>query len=306
MNEKTNTNQTTKTIAIVIAGVLLASFMGTIGMMTTAQQSQTAYAQFETERNKSVYQWQTNKCSTAASCDNMRDITNAIRANSQSAPGDLLIMHLPFGGVLQQYQVDAMKEVTGLCGTCRGVQFRSLADFEANVDEVAAAFPNGIIGYNLENDASTADEFATPVLSYGEAKDIADEHGLKLFASPAYSIANSGQIDDIGLLAWWVHLQVQVIADQDTTCEFLSNKVANRVAYIEAAGSSQEGEISFQLSLTQPAVAGKTIQQTVEDCIDMTIPGDVDGLAVWFSGSQIDNGLWQTVMTNYEEEYSDT
>jgi hypothetical protein len=296
--KKTTINQ--KTIALVVAGILLASFMGAMGMMT--QTSTTTYAQ-SGEKNVSIFNWQTNRCFSTTTCSNMRDITN----NVQKGTLDILLMHFGNTGATQT-QIDnavaAMHGVDGIVNARKGFEFQCLAHLEQWAPTIAQEFgTNALLGYNLET-ASCGTEEDTPVGSTQAAKSIAVENGLRLFMAPSHFITHGSASDDIVQKTYWYNMQMQQHQDDQPECSTLASEAAERVSFFESADAGSEGEISYQLSFAQSPAEGKTIVETIKDCMDAVTPGDVDGVVVWFNSAAIDNGTWEEVMAYHEDNYS--
>jgi len=257
----------------------------------------------ENEWNRTVFMWQQSLCNSTTSCNNMRDIT----LDSSDYFRDLLIMHYGPDQNPTATQITAMDQVTDITDSRKGMEFVSLAELEEHAATIATNFPGGILGYNLEGHSPDAEE-ADPIGSVQAAKEIAEDHDLKLWVAPSVAIMNSNDIDDIAGIAYFTHLQVQGSQDDDTTCNILKNKVIERVQFIQSAFPNKDGFLSYQLSLTQNAASGKTIVETIEDCMDVTTSTDVDGASVWTGQAGVgypDQGAtsdWAEV-TNYHNDH---
>ena len=258
---------------IFLAATLVLASAGTAATTTTYA---TTGAGGEDEWNRTIFMWHQALCNSVTSCNNMRDITQ----ESSGFFRDLLIMHYGPGHTPTQTQITAMEQVTDIIDGRKGMEFVSLAELEQYAPLIAQHFPGGILGYNLEGHSPDSEE-AAPIASTQAAKAIAQEHGLKLWMAPSVTIMNSANIDNIANIAGFTHLQVQGSQDDDATCTALKNKVVERVQFIQASHPDKDTFLSYQLSLTQNAASGKTIVETITDCMDATTPTDVDGASVW-------------------------
>lgn len=250
----------------------------------------------ETERT--LFLWQIAKCSTAGSCDNLRDITSGVVQGSTN----VLMMHYGPSESPQQFQIDALKETTGITTAQKGMEFTSLVAMNQSAQLIEDNFPGGWIGYNIEGNSPQIEQ-DHPTTSAASAEDIAEAHGLRLMIAPGFDIMNSGAIDDMAAHADMVNLQVQRLQDDDTTCATLDAKVANRVQVIENLVPSLEGEIIYQLSFGQAAATGKTQLQTITDCMNAVSPDDIDGVVVWLSGTSITDGTWEQAYAYHESHF---
>ena len=308
--KKKRTTTVNQTIALTIAGILLASFMGTVGMMTSSSQLQTAEASSHSVRG--LYLWQTARCFDANSCNNLLAQTKAAEQGSASN----LFMHYGFGDTPETFQVDALKAAVGpndfLCHQL-GMEGVSLPDLEVLADELVAleqhfnCTQDMWLVYNLENRAETQAEFADPLGSFQDAKDIANAHDLRLAASPAESISIGSLADDIAGLVTIYHAQVQSEQNDDADCSDLYTELDLIIDNIRASHPNKV--ITFQTAPGQGAAPDgsggtKSITETITDCMDAAYANtSVNGATVWFRGGDIDSGLWQNLMTYWETTF---
>lgn len=282
---------------------------------TTAPLLQTASAQ-SSDPNQLRIVWHTARCSNQASCEELADVTNAIVGDADSGHKDTLIFHYGVGQTPQQYQIDAMKSVTGISDARKGFEFFSRPEIQAQMTTAKNAGFR-IMSYDLEGrvgegpspDAALQDPVGTfnaaknMLINFNQANGLGSTNSLQLQATPSHSISEDFAAQ-IAPKVIWYHLQSQPIQGDDTTCAIMEDWVNDRVTEIEGANSALEDEISFQVTLTTHAASGKTAFETAQDCIDVVIPNDVDGVSVWWGGTQYDNGQMEQIYTDTETTYS--
>ena len=298
-NKKKTKTTMNQTIAFVVAGVLLASFMGTMGMMS----QQAALAQTG-EINSVRMIWHSARCFNEATCNDLRDMTNRVLES-----GDQLVFHYGLGQDPQPYQIAAMQGVTAVTNANKGFEFFSLAEMEEHAPTLDSAFNGaGFLSYDLEgsigNGPSPDAELQDPVTAFEDAKAIALAHTLGIRAAPSHAISsNNGHLQGISEIVGRYHLQSQPKQDDDATCSIMETWIDGRVSAIEAVRSGLEGKITFQVTLTGNAASGKTPFDTAKDCIDAVLPNDVDGVSIWFGGAQYDDGSLETLLEYLQNTY---
>jgi hypothetical protein len=226
-------------------------------------------------------------------------------AKSVLDPYDYIIFHYGSGQDPKKYQINAMKGVTNIPWAKKGFEFFSLAELREHAPKVKAnGF--GVISYDLERGMSPSSEVNDPSGSILKAKRIAQNNGIYLHIAPSNAISSGPYADDIAKVTVRYHLQSQIRQDDDTTCAKMDNWVANRVSVLETSTSGRlESKITFQVSLNPKLAAeAKTVFQTAKACIDRIANGDVDGLAIWWTGASWDNGTYQQLVRYYESTYS--
>jgi hypothetical protein len=239
--------------------------------------------------------WTTTRSVTA-----QRDLANDVLGGGGQ---DTVVFHYGSGQDPTQAQINALKGVTRVSDDKKGMEFFSLAEIGEHAPTVKAnGF--GFISYDLEAGASPDREVANPLESVRQAKIIADENGIGLQVAPSNAISSGQYADDIAIRAGRYHLQSQPKQDDNTTCQIMKDWVDSRVRLFEGAKSGLEGKITFQVTLTSKPAPGKTIYETAKDCIDKAIPGDVDGVSIWYGGAQFDDGTYKRLLKYVEDTYS--
>jgi hypothetical protein len=291
-----------KIIAIIVAGTLLASFMGTIGIMTT----QIAEAQQNSSQNHhSRLVWLTTRSFSAQA-----DIANAELQGSQSdfERKDMLVIHLGAGVTLTQAMIDAAKSVTKITPARVAVEFFSLADMQANVAKVKSA-GFGAVAYDLEPVASPQAEVDDPVAAFQQAKSIAATKNLALFAAPSRGITEDFGAQIAPLVVRY-HIQSQALQNADATCSQMTTFVSDTVDELEAANSNLESRITFQVALTDTRKwsGDPDVFTTAKRCIDSVMASsgasDADGASIFWNAASFDNGALQQLLDHYESTYS--
>jgi hypothetical protein len=284
---------------LVLASIILGSMLLFSWLSITILLAQQAAA-YHTERNHFKMLWTTTRCSNINSCNEMRDF-----ARNQLDRSDWIIFHYGSGQDPQKYQIAAMKGVTNIPNTRKGFEFFSLAELREHAPKVRAnGF--GFISYDLEGGMSPSSQVNDPLGSIQKARRIAADNDISLHIAPSNSISSGSYADNIAELTRRYHLQSQVRQDDDTTCATMHKWVSNRVSMLETAtAGGLEGKITFQVTLNPDLRAdGKTAFETAKDCIDRIANGDVDGLAIWWTGVSWDNGTYQRLVRYYENNYS--
>jgi hypothetical protein len=237
--------------------------------------------------------WTTTRSVTA-----QRDLANAVLSGE-----DIVMFHYGSGQDPTRAQINALKGVTRISDGKKGMEFFSLAEIREHAPTVKAnGF--GFISYDLEAGASPDKEVANPLQSVKQAKIIADENGIGLRVAPSNAISSGQYADDIAIRAGSYHLQSQPRQDDNTTCQVMKDWVDSRVRLLEGAKSGLEGKITFQVTLTSKPAPGKTTYETAKDCIDKVLPGDVDGVSIWWGGAQFDDGKYKQLLKYVEDKYS--
>jgi hypothetical protein len=284
---------------LVLASIILGSMLLFSWLSITVLSAQQAAAS-HTEGNHFKMLWTTTRCSNVNSCNEMRDF-----ARSALDRADYIIFHYGSGQDPQKYQIAAMKGVTNIPNVRKGFEFFSLAELSEHAPKVKAnGF--GFISYDLEKGMSPISQVNDPLGSIQKARSIAANNGISLHIAPSNFISSGSYADNIAKLTVRYHLQSQVLQDDDTTCAKMHRWVVNRVSVLETATAGRlEGKITFQVTLNPDLRAeGKTAFETAKDCIDRIANGDVDGLAIWWTGVSWDNGTYQRLVRYYESNYS--
>lgn len=294
------TNKKTKqTVAFVVAGILLASFMGSMGILPTTQTTTIQQASaFGHGGERGLYFWQTAHCSTETSCLELRADTTAAERGTTS---NLIFHYGPIrdtadendGQQPTQLHIDHMLYTVNTANDFKlaqvGMQGISLAHLEQLADVVETNFPGGWLGYNLESGLSPAAEVSDPVGSFQEAEDIAEAHGLRLLAVPANSLLNSNpQAANIAATADMV--VVNVAGLQDSDCTEARDEVIDNVDRIRSVHSNKA--IVFQISLSRDGATQAMMQTCLDETLNAANPG-ASGWAIWWDNAAIDNNTWR-------------
>jgi hypothetical protein len=285
--------------AVVWASIILGSML-LFGWLSTTELLAQQVAAYHGERNHFRMYWLTTRCSNVNSCNEMRDFAKSVLDRY-----DYIIFHYGLGQDPKKYQINAMKGVTNIPHVRKGFEFFSLAEIREHAPKVKAnGF--GVISYDLERGLSPSSEVNDPLGSIVKARRIAANNDIYLHIAPGYPISDGPYADNIARWTVRYHLQAQRLQVYDTTCADMHRWVANRVNVFETSTSGRlEGKITFQVSLNPDRAAdGKTVYRTVKDCIDRIVKGDIDGLAIWWTGRSWDNGIYQKLVRYYESTYS--
>ncbi|HJU35756.1 MAG TPA: hypothetical protein VJ695_11610 [Nitrososphaera sp.] len=278
---------------------LIATYLVSVAtlfeIMTSTIIPLTAEATTNTEPNFTRMIWTTTRSVTA-----QRDLANTVLGGGGQ---DTVVFHYGSGQDPTRAQIDALKQVTRVTDGRKGMEFFSLAEIREHAPTVKAS-GFGFISYDLEAGASPTAEVSDPLQSIRSAKIIANEHGIGLQVAPSNAISSGQYADDIAYRSGRYHLQSQPKQDDDTTCQIMKNWIDGRVSLFEGVKSGLEGRITFQVTLTSNPAPGKTVYETAKDCIDKVIPGDVDGVSIWWGGAQFDDGTYKQLLKYIEDRYS--
>jgi hypothetical protein len=248
--------------------------------------------------------WLTTRSATA-----QKDLANSVLQNHQQQQGtingkDIIIFHLGKGVVPTQAMVDALKAVTKVTDVRKGFEFFSLTELDQHAGFIRDK-GLGLISYDLENGASPSAEVNDPLGSFQQARAIANREGLDLMAAPSNAISSGQYVGDIAQLVNSYHLQSQPKQNDDSTCNTMKNWVEDRVSVLESANSNLKGRITFQVTLTGNIAAGDPDAfTTAKRCIDAILPGDVDGVTIFWNGAMWDNGKYEELLRYVEDTYS--
>jgi hypothetical protein len=224
--------------------------------------------------------------------------------NQELDSRDLMVMHLGLNQAPLTSALDNLDAITSVPDTRKGLEFFSLPEIKKYAPLVAQR-GWGFISYDLEGVSPDSEE-ADPVKAVKQAKVYAAAAGIRLMVAPSQKIVSSYG----ARIAPYVdrfHMQSQAHQDDDSTCTNMRNWINTRIRSIETAKPSLAGEITAQLTLTNNAAPGKTIYQTVKDCIDKPLTegsGKADGLSFWFGTAQFNDGTYKQLLHYYENRYS--
>ena len=224
--------------------------------------------------------------------------------NQELDSSDLIVMHLGRNQAPPTSHLNALDAITSVPDSRKGLEFFSLQEIKKYAPLVAQR-GWGFISYDLEGISPDAEK-ADPVAAVRTAKQYADSAGIDLMVAPSQSIVSS----HAGKIAPYVdrfHMQSQGHQDNDSTCTSMRDWINNRIASIESAKSSLAGEITAQLTLTRLEAPGKTIYQTVKDCIDRPLTeggGRADGLSIWLGNPDFKDGTYKRLLEHFESRYS--
>jgi hypothetical protein len=256
------------------------------------------------ELNHSRMVWLTTRSATA-----QKDLANSVLQNYHQQQGtingkDIIIFHLGKGVVPTQAMVDALKAVTKVTDIRKGFEFFSLTELNQHAGFIRDK-GLGLISYDLENGASLSAEVNDPLGSFQQARAIANREGLDLMAAPSNAISSGQYAGDIAQLVNSYHLQSQPKQNDDSTCNTMKNWVEDRVSVLESANSNLKGRITFQVTLTGNIAPGDPDAfTTAKRCIDAILPGDVDGVTIFWNGATWDNGKYEELLRYVEDTYS--
>jgi hypothetical protein len=280
----------------------------TLSLIAIPTTTTTVFAQ-SSDPNQLRIIWRTVDCSGTTSCNALRDATNTIVGdNDNPTHKDTLIFHFGSGVDPQPYHINAMKGVTNIIDFFKGFEFFSLAELQEHI-QLAADNGFKMMSYDLEAVYSPQSEVDDPVGSFQAAWNMVVAFNaqtgkqMKLMAAPSRLITEAYG-DQIAPYTHWYHIQSQALQDNDATCDVMNDYIVNQVAVLEAAKPALEDEISYQVSLTNHAAAGKTIYETAQDCIDVVTNTDVDGMSIWWGSDEYDSGQFQSLYKYYEDTYS--
>jgi hypothetical protein len=256
------------------------------------------------ELNHSRMVWLTTRSAIA-----QKDLANSVLQNHHQQQGtidgkDIIIFHLGKGVVPTQAMVDALKEVTKVTNVRKGFEFFSVTELDQHAGFIRDK-GLGLISYDLENGASPSAEVNDPLGSFQQARAIANREGLDLMAAPSNAISSGQYAGDIAQVVNSYHLQSQPKQNDDSTCNTMKNWVEDRVSVLESANSNLKGRITFQVTLTGKIAPGDSDAfTTAKRCIDAILPGDVDGVTIFWNGAMWDNGKYEELLRYVEDTYS--
>src|SRR5919109_1241987 len=255
------------------------------------------------ELNHSRMVWLTTRSATA-----QKALANSALQNHQQQGTingkDIIIFHLGKGVAPTQAMVDALKAVTKVTDVRKGFEFFSLIELDQHAGFIRDN-GLGLISYDLENGASPSAEVNDPVGSFQQARAITNREALDLMAAPSNAISSGQYAGDIAQLVNSYHLQSQPLQNDDSTCNTMKNWVEDRVSVLESANSNLKGRITFQVTLTGNIAPGDPDAFiTAKRCIDAILPGDVDGVTIFWNGATWDNGKYEKLLRYVEDTYS--
>jgi len=224
--------------------------------------------------------------------------------NQELDSRDLIVMHLGQNQAPPTSDLNDLDGITSVPDTRKGLEFFTLAEIKKYAPLVAQR-GWGFISYDLEGISPDAEE-ADPVAAAKRAKQYADSAGIQLMVAPSQKIVSS-HAAKIAPYVDRFHMQSQAHQDNDSTCTNMRDWINSRMASIESAKSSLSGEITAQITLTNNDAPGKTIYQTVEDCMDRPLTeggGRADGLSIWLGNPQFKDGTYKQLLEHFESGYS--
>jgi len=224
--------------------------------------------------------------------------------NQELDSNDLIVMHLGLNQAPPTTALNNLDAITSVPDSRKGLEFFSLPEIKKYAPMVAQR-GWGFISYDLEGVSPDSEE-ADPVTAVKKAKQYADEANVDLMIAPSQRIA---RLYAAGMAPYVdrFHLQSQSLQDNDATCTAMRDWINTRIASIEKAKPSLADEITSQVTLTNNAASGKTIYQTVKDCMDKPLTegdGKADGLSIWFGGTQFKDGTYSQLLKYFEGKYS--
>lgn len=244
---------------------------------------------------------------TTRSAAAQKDLANSALKNTRQGTinlRDIIIFHLGSGVAPTQAMGDALKGVTKVTDTQKGFEFFSLAELNQHADYIRH-HGFGLISYDLEAGKSPDREVNDSLGSFRQARAIANKEGIGLMAAPSNAITSGQYADDIAQLVDRYHLQSQPKQDCDNTCTRMKNWIESRSSGLEEANSNLEGRITFQVTLTGKISPGDPNSfTTAKRCIDAILPGNADGVTIFWNGATWDNGKYEKLLTYIEDTYS--
>jgi hypothetical protein len=224
--------------------------------------------------------------------------------NQELDSSDLVVMHLGLNQAPPTSDLNDLDSITSVPDTRKGLEFFSLPEIKKYAPLVAQR-GWGFISYDIEGISPDSEE-ANPVAAVKTAKQYADSAGIQLMVAPSNSIVSS-HAAKIAPYVDRFHMQSQARQDDDSTCTSMRDWINGRITSIESAKSSLSGEITAQVTLTRNNAPGKTIYQTVEDCMDRPLTeggGRADGLSIWLGNPQFKDGTYKRLLEHFESGYS--
>lgn len=224
--------------------------------------------------------------------------------NQELDSSDLIVMHLGQNQAPPTSDLNDLDAINSVPDTRKGLEFFSLPEIKKYAPLVAQR-GWGFISYDLEGISPDSEE-ANPVAAVKTAKQYADSAGIQLMVAPSNSIVSSHGAK-IAPYVDRFHMQSQARQDDDSTCTNMRDWINSRITSIESAKSSLSGEITAQVTLTNNDAPGKTIYQTVKDCMDRPLTeggGRADGLSIWLGNPQFKDGTYKRLLEHFESGYS--
>jgi hypothetical protein len=224
--------------------------------------------------------------------------------NQELDSSDLIVMHLGLNQAPPTSALNDLDTITSVPDTRKGLEFFSLPEIKKYAPLVAQR-GWGFISYDIEGVSPDSEE-ANPVAAVKTAKQYADSAGIQLMVAPSNSIVSS-HAAKIAPYVDRFHMQSQARQDDDSTCTNMRDWINSRITSIESAKSSLSGEITAQVTLTRNNAPGKTIYQTVEDCMDRPLTeggGKADGLSIWLGNPHFKDGTYKKLVEHFESGYS--
>jgi hypothetical protein len=150
------------------------------------------------------------------------------------------------------------------------------------------------VEYNLEANFDGPNSDSSAQSNYDKTKRAADAvhaQGMKFRVTPgkpnSTSFVRTNLIDDMARVVDYYHIQAQSI--QDTTPGEYAAFTEDITKRLRAANSTIM--VTSQISPSQGASSGKTIQQTMRDAISAAMskpaPGNTQGAGMWIGGEDI-------------------
>lgn len=244
---------------------------------------------------------------TTRSAMAQKDLANSALKNIQQGTINgkaIIIFHLGNGVAPTQAMVDTLKGVTKVTDARKGFEFFSLAELDQHAGYIRhQGF--GLISYDLEAGKSPYTEVNDPLGSFRQARAIANREGVGLMAAPSNAISSGQYADDIAQLVDRYHLQSQPKQGDDKTCTIMKNWLEGRANVLKAANFNLEGRITFQVTLTgKIALGDPDAFTTAKRCIDAILPGDVDGVTIFWNSATWNNGKYEQLLRYVEDTYS--
>lgn len=224
-------------------------------------------------------------------------------ANRNLDSGDIIVIHYPHDGDPTSEQISALKGVSSVPNSRKGLEFFSLAEIKEHAITVKRA-GLGFIAYDIES-VSPSGDLVNPVSSVRTAKQYASAAGVQLAITPSQLLARQYGAQFAPYVNR-IFMQTQIHQDNDSDCSYMRNWINTRITEIERANSRLVGKIGAQVTLTQYAAEGKTVYETARDCLEAVSDGNsrVDGMGFWWNPAQWDNGQVASLTRYYESNYS--
>jgi hypothetical protein len=217
--------------------------------------------------------------------------------------GDFIVVHYPHGGDPTSEQISALKAVTSVPNSRKGLEFFSLAEIKEHAITVKRA-GLGFIAYDIES-ISPSNDLQDPVRSVRLAKQYASAAGVQLAITPSQLLARQYGTQFAPYVDR-MFIQTQIHQDNDQDCEYMRNWINTRITEIERARPSLAGKIGGQVTLSNYPAEGKTAYQTAQDCLEAVSDGNskVDGMGWWWNPAQWNDGDVQRLVQYYESNHS--